>query len=268
MKILVTNDDGVFAPGIRILAEALSENGHSPVVVAPDRERSSVGHAITLTRPLRLWNIEGGAYVGGFPVYACDGTPSDSVVLGLEEVCPKADLVVSGINRGPNLADDLTYSGTVSAAMEGHFLGKPALAVSLNCGSSETLHHYDAAASAMVRILEVLHETILSNRLLLNVNVPNLSHESIRGFRVTRKGVRKYREKINRLNDPKGRAYYWISGKPEDALSPGSDVLAVSEGYVSVTPIHMDMTHFPSIDMLKDRGLESLHLHVMLDKSS
>ncbi len=166
-------------------------------------------------------------------------------------------MVISGINRGPNLADDLTYSGTVSAAMEGHFLGKPSIAVSLNCLSGEGTECYETAAEAAVSILLRFREFPFPKGILLNVNVPNIPSEDLRGFRVTRKGIRVYREKITPLKDPKGRAYYWISGRAEDILDEGSDVLAVAEGYVSITPIHMDMTHFPSLEVLRGAGFEN-----------
>lgn len=260
MKVLVSNDDGVFAPGIVSLVRILDSKGYSTCVVAPDRERSSVGHSITLTRPLRLWNIEGGGYPAKTDVYACEGTPSDCVVLGLEAVAPESQMVISGINRGPNLADDLTYSGTVSAAMEGHFLGKPSIAISLNCYPEDEREYYDTAAWAVVSILMRLREFPFQDGIILNVNVPNIAIDSIRGFRVTRKGVRIYREKVTSLKDPKGRSYYWISGRPDDVMDDGSDVRAISEGYVSITPIHMDMTHYPSIDQLRSGGFEEMEL--------
>ncbi|MDO9509387.1 MAG: 5'/3'-nucleotidase SurE [Thermovirgaceae bacterium] len=258
MKILVSNDDGVFAPGIVTLTGALESKGYCPCVVAPDRERSSVGHAITLTRPLRIWKIEGGGYSRDIKVFASDGTPSDCVVLGLETVAPESEMVISGINRGPNLADDLTYSGTVSAAMEGHFLGKPSIAVSLNCVPGDEYENYETAAGAVVSILHRLMDFPFPEGILLNVNVPNIPGSAVRGFRVTRKGIRIYREKVTSLKDPKGRSCYWISGRPDDVMDEGSDVRAVSEGFVSITPIHMDMTHYPSIDRLRSNGFEEL----------
>lgn len=258
MKVLVSNDDGVFAPGIVALVRMLDSKGYAPCVVAPDRERSSVGHSITLTRPLRLWNIQGGEYPGKIDVFACEGTPSDCVVLGIEAVAPESQMVLSGINRGPNLADDLTYSGTVSAAMEGHFLGKPSMAISLNCYPPDKMEHYETAAWAVDSILTRLEEFPFPDGILLNVNVPNTAVEDVRGFKITRKGIRIYREKVTSLKDPKGRSYYWISGHPDDVMDEGSDVRAVSEGYVSITPIHMDMTHYPSIERLRSGGFEDM----------
>jgi 5'-nucleotidase len=258
MKILVTNDDGVFATGIVTLASCLFENGFEPFVVAPDRERSSVGHAVTLTRPLRLWEITGGQYPEEMVVHACDGTPSDCVVLGLEREDTEADMVISGINRGPNLGDDLTYSGTVSAAVEAHFLGKPAIAVSLNCSPEDEIHHYKTAADAVVKILEKIPSLSLQEKPLLNINVPNLPHHEIKGFRVTKKGFRYYSEKVTRLLDPKGNEFFWVCGNPQDRLDEGSDVTAVSDGYISVTPIHMDLTDYAEMDILRRKGFEKL----------
>jgi len=256
MKILVSNDDGVFSPGIITLSRVLEEHGHSLCVVAPDRERSSVGHSITLTRPLRLWEIEGGGYPESMKVYASEGTPSDCVVLGLEAVAPESEMVISGINRGPNLADDLTYSGTVSAAMEGHIFGRPSIAVSLNSIQSDKVENFESAAESIVTILQGFQNFLFPKGILLNVNVPNLPAGEIRGFRITRKGIRIYRDKVNPVKDPKGRSYYWISGQPDDVMHEGSDVRAVSEGFVSITPIHMDMTHYPSIEILRGAGFE------------
>jgi len=258
MKILVTNDDGVFAPGIVTLASCLFENGFEPFVVAPDRERSSVGHAITLTRPLRLWEITGGQYPEGLVAHACDGTPSDCVVLGLEAEETGADMVISGINRGPNLGDDLTYSGTVSAAVEGHFLGKAAIAVSLDCSPEDEKHHYKTAAEAVVAIIRKFPLLSWHDKPLLNINVPNLPRHEIRGIKVTKKGFRYYSEKVTRLRDPKGNEFFWVSGNPKNRLDEGSDVTAVSEGFISVTPIHLDLTDYPAIDALRREGFEKL----------
>ena len=259
MKLLITNDDGVFAPGIVELASARCRRGHQCAVTAPDRERSSVGHSITLTRPLRLWKAAPGPYPPECPVFACDGTPSDCVVLGIEEVMAEPDLVVSGINRGPNLGDDLTYSGTVSAAMEGVILGLGAIAFSLDCHESDQDQHYETASSVAGALIGFISSNPLPRGVLLNVNVPNVPLSLLRGVRVTRKGVRLYEGKVTRFTDPGGRTYYWVAGRPEDQLEEGSDVWAAANGYVSVTPVHMDMTHFPSIETLTADGAEKIN---------
>ena len=181
------------------------------------------------------------------------------MVLGVETIVPKTDIVVSGINRGPNLGDDLTYSGTVSAAMEGVILERPALAVSLNCNPRERGAHYESAACICAEILKHLEGAPLAPGVLLNVNVPNLSLEEIRGLRVTRKGVRLYEEKVTSLNSPEGTLCFWVSGRASDRMEEGSDVWAVANGFVSVTPVHMDMTHFPSLDGLRGIGIETIN---------
>ncbi len=259
MRLLLTNDDGVFAPGLVALARVLSRAGHECSVVAPDRERSSVGHAITLTRPLRLWPVSAGSYPEKSSAFACDGTPSDCVLLAHEEVIPNPDMVVSGINRGPNLGDDLTYSGTVSAAMEGIILGSSSMAVSLNCSESDPEHFYETAAAVAASLLSFLGTYPLSRGVLLNVNVPNLPLAGLEGVRVTRKGTRVYEGKVTRMKDPSGRSYFWISGRAEDDLVEGSDVWAVANGFVSVTPVHMDMTHFPSLGTLEANGAAEIN---------
>jgi len=254
--LLLTNDDGIYAPGIMTLANTLHASGYHVTVVAPDRERSSVGHALTLNRPIRLWEADRGGYADGIRLFGCDGTPSDCVVLGAETVDTEASFVVSGINRGPNLGDDLTYSGTVSAAMEGLILGKGALAVSLNCTRLEPVHHYATAAEVALEILEWTRENSLPGEVIMNINVPNVERAMIEGFEVTRKGLRTYEGKVTEFRSPQGTLSYWIAGKPEDELAEGTDVCAVAHGRVSITPVHMDMTHFPSIDLLREKGIE------------
>ncbi len=256
MRILLTNDDGIFAPGIAALGNMLFPEEYDLVVCAPDRERSSVGHAITLTRPLRLWSVDAGPYEFSSGIYACDGTPSDCVALGLEvlEEREKREIVISGINRGPNLGDDLTYSGTVSAAMEGSLLGLPAIAVSLAINAEDKEHYYETAAIIVRDLLKKKSFSFqdLTKGVLLNINVPNVPLQDLKGIKITRKGVRFYEDKIHRLKDPKGNSYYWIAGKPEDDLVEGTDVWAVAHNYVSITPVHMDLTHYPSLEQIRD----------------
>ena len=257
-RFLLTNDDGIYAPGLVNMANALHAAGYKLTVVAPDRERSSVGHALTLNRPIRLWDADRGGYAEGINLVGCDGTPSNCVVLGIEVLEPATDFVISGINRGPNLGDDLAYSGTVSAAMEALILGRGALAVSLNCKRTDPVHHYATASSVVLKLLGWLSTNRLPKEVLLNVNVPNLEFESVEGFQVTRKGLRTYEGKVTEFRSPHGILSYWIAGKPEDEMAEGTDVWAVAHGLVSITPVHMDMTHFPSIAMLKGNGLEEI----------
>jgi 5'-nucleotidase len=238
--ILVTNDDGIHARGLRALAEALGGLGEVQVV-APDREQSAVGHALTLHRPLRVEVPEEGWS-------AVNGTPSDCVNLAILGLLPEPPvLVVSGINHGSNLGDDVTYSGTVAAAMEAALLGIPAMAVSQaepDAGGFE-------AAAEVARLLaaRVLVEG-LPRQTLLNVNVPAGRPA---GIRVTRLGRRVYREKAVREVDPRGRPYYWIgAGPPEWDQDEDSDIVAVRAGFAAVTPVHLDLTSYPVLRRMAD----------------
>jgi 5'-nucleotidase len=236
--LLVTNDDGVHAPGLLALAAALEPVGEV-YVVAPDREQSAVGHALTLHRPLRAERL-------GERRFAVNGTPSDCVNLGVLGLLPgEPKLVVSGINHGANLGDDVTYSGTVSAAMEGALLGIPSVAVSLAAPESEGFE--EAGRVARLITMRTLVEG-LPPKTLLNVNVPG---GRPRGIRFTRLGHRVYKEKIVEERDPRGRVYYWIGGGPPlwDQRE-ASDILAVQDGYVSVTPLQMDLTHYEALRRL------------------
>jgi 5'-nucleotidase len=242
MKILVTNDDGIHAPGIQALVSAFSFLG-TVTVVAPDRERSAVGHALTLHHPLRVFPLREG-------YYAVDGTPTDCVNLGINHLLQsKPDLVVSGINRGANLADDVTYSGTVSAALEATLMGIPAMAVSLVTSSSGT--YYDAAAAAAVRIASSLVAHGLPPDTFLNVNIPDLPDSELKHPLVTSQGKRRYGGSIVAKTDPRGGCYYWIGGGESDFLDlEGTDYHAVFRGHISVTPLHYDMTNHRSLSIL------------------
>ncbi|HIF63672.1 MAG TPA: 5'/3'-nucleotidase SurE [Deltaproteobacteria bacterium] len=239
--ILVCNDDGVHAPGLAALAAALAPLDRV-FVVAPDREQSAAGHAITLSRPLRAELLREGWM-------AVDGTPTDCVNLAVNGLLDERPwLVVSGINRGANLGDDITYSGTVSAAMEAVLLGIPAIAVS-QAGKSN--FDYGAAACFTANLCRVVKHSGLPDDTLLNVNVPE--NRKREGFVVTRQGRRRYGDAIVEKTDPRGRKYYWIGG---DDLGfddePGTDLAAVHAGLVSVTPLHLDLTNHGSLGFLDD----------------
>jgi 5'/3'-nucleotidase len=241
--ILVSNDDGIHAEGIRALADALVGLGEI-VVVAPDRERSAVSHALTLHRPLRVEMVGPGRH-------AVDGTPTDCVNLAVNGILPRRPaLVVSGINQGANLGDDVTYSGTVSAAMEGTLLGIPSIAVSL-IGRAE--FRFDVAAGFTRRLAAWVLECGLPADTLLNVNVPAPDDgRPVRSFALTRMGRRRYGDAIVEKVDPRGKKYYWIGGEEiecEDA--EGTDFHAVGQGLISVTPIHLDLTNYRSFDALR-----------------
>jgi len=238
--LLVTNDDGIHAPGLAALAEALGELG-DVWVVAPEREQSACGHALTLHRPIR-------AVPMGERRFAVNGTPSDCVNLGVLGFLPERPaVVVSGINHGGNLGDDVTYSGTVSAAMEATLLGVPAVAVSLLDGGD--LAH--ARAVARVVTTRVLVEG-LPRKTLLNVNVPP---QAPRGLRVTRLGHRVYSDKIVEHTDPRGRTHYWIGGgEPSWEALEGTDMAAIHEGYVAITPVHLDLTNHGAVTRMAEWG--------------
>src|SRR5262245_42154160 len=241
--ILVSNDDGIHSEGIGALADGLGELGEV-VVIAPDRERSAVSHALTLHRPLRVVTLGPGRH-------AVDGTPTDCVNLAVNGILPRRPaLVVSGINQGANLGDDVTYSGTVSAAMEGTLLGIPSIAVSL-LGRGGFC--FDAAATFARRLVAWVLERGLPPDTLLNVNVPVPEDgRSVRGFALTRMGRRRYGDAIVEKVDPRGKKYYWIGGEElEFEDTEGTDFHAVSQGLISVTPIHLDLTNYKSFDALR-----------------
>jgi 5'-nucleotidase len=243
MKILISNDDGYMSLGIRTLASALQQFGDI-TVVAPDRNRSGASNSLTLENPLRLDKLEDG-------VYRVEGTPTDCVhlaITGLLEQEP--DMVVSGINAGANLGDDVLYSGTVAAAMEGRFLGLPAIAISL---TSHTGTYYDTAAWVAQKLVARLKESTLPADTILNVNVPDLPIEQITGIETTRLGHRHRAEPVVKELDPRGRPMYWIgpAGEEEDA-GPGTDFDAIRRGAVSVTPLQIDLTRYAAIDSVAE----------------
>ncbi len=248
MKILVTNDDGIHAPGIQALATALRTIG-DVVVVAPDRERSAVGHALTLHHPLRAQQV-------GPELFAVDGTTTDCVNLGIHNLLSfTPDIVVSGINRGANLGDDVTYSGTVAAAMEATLMGIPAFAVSLVAQGLGS--HYDSAAVFAVKLARQIHQKGLPDDTFLNVNVPDLPPDRLLSSCITSQGRRRYEGSIVDNLDPRGQKYYWIGSTELSFLDlEGTDFYAVSRGHVSITPLHLDLTNYTSIQVLRSWELE------------
>jgi len=244
--ILVSNDDGVGSAGLKALAECLKTVGEV-VVVAPDRERSAAGHSMTLTRPLRASQLGGGWY-------SVDGTPTDCItlaVMGLLERRP--DLVAAGINHGSNLGDDVTYSGTVSSAIEATLQGIPAFAVSL---AGEGEYQFEAAARIAQRLAAEILQRGLPRDTLLNANVPNLPLDAIQGVVVTRQGRRVYSETVVRKLDPRGKTYYWIGGNaPTWERMGNTDYEAVSAGWISLTPLQLDLTNYQVIDHIRGWGL-------------
>jgi 5'/3'-nucleotidase len=238
-RILVTNDDGIYSEGLRKLAAVCRELGEV-IIVAPDREQSAASHALTLNRPLRLLEIEKNEWI-------VDGTPSDCVNLAVLKLLKehRPDLIVSGINFGPNLGDDVTYSGTISAAFEGALLNIPSIAFSALVGPHFSFDRCAAFAGELTRIALERHR---DPRIVLNVNFP----VDFSGVRITRLGQRIYSEGVIERLDPRGRKYYWIGGEPP-VWHPeeGTDFDAVQAGFISITPLHLDLTHHESIPTLK-----------------
>jgi 5'-nucleotidase len=245
-RILVSNDDGVDSPGLHALTRAMEEVGEV-TVVAPDRERSAASHALTLHKPLRVEKIRE-------RVFSVNGTPTDCVTLGVNLILAgiRPDLVVSGINKGANLGDDVTYSGTVSAAFEGTLLKIPSFAVSL---VAEKDFLFETASRAAILLARQILQEGLPQGVLLNVNVPNIPWEEVTGIRITRQGKRIYDEStIVEKTDPRGKKYYWIGGGRlswERGLGPDSDFDAVEAGGISVTPLRLDLTDEAAIVPLK-----------------
>ena len=242
MRVLVSNDDGVDAPGIRHLADALRAAGHEVTVVAPDRDRSGASNSLTLDQPIRAVRRDNN-------IWSVAGTPTDCVHLalsGMLEADP--DIVLSGINNTSNLGDDVIYSGTVAAAMEGRCLGLPAIAVSL-ASVDHKAQHFESAARAAVEITARLITDPLPADTILNVNVPDLAWEDIQGFEVSRLGHRHRAEPCIQQTDPRGQPIWWI-GPPGAAQDdgPGTDFHAVRHGFISITPIHVDLTRYQALE--------------------
>ena len=246
--ILLTNDDGIAGPGLTALRKAIAPLGRT-VVVAPDRDNSAVSHALTMNRPLRVIKLDES-------VYTLDGTPTDCVAIGLGRIMKKKpDLLISGINSGSNLGDDITYSGTVSAAVEGTMYSVPSMAVSL---AGPPPYDFTAAAMVTAKLAAMILARGLPENTLMNVNVPQ---ETIAGIRITRQGRRLWENSIHETYDPHGRMHYWIGGgTPVRDSALDTDVHAIQSGFISVTPIHLDLTNHEGIFHLRDDwGLEEMN---------
>ncbi len=246
MRILCTNDDGYLSPGIRVLAEAAHEIG-SVDIVAPDREQSGSSNALTLHRPLRTRKTYDGTTI-------VDGTPTDCVILAVNELLrPPPDLVVSGINAGANMGEDVLYSGTVAAATEATILGVPAVAFSYTGRSVEELEGWQPVVAELLR--QIVAQGI-PNHELLNINLPPLAPAEVRGVRVTNLGMRRYRDSIQRAPDPAGREFYWIGGGTLQWKGGAEcDYRAIEEGYISITPLHLDLTSYRRMEEVRGWNL-------------
>lgn len=241
-RILVTNDDGVHSPGIIALFRTMKNLGDA-IIVAPDRERSAAGHSLTLHRPLKVEEVRE-------HVYSINGTPTDCVTVGIHKLLSvKPDLVVSGINKGANLGDDITYSGTVSAAIEGTIFGVPSIAFSLN---ADKVYHFETATYFVEKIARFVLDHSLPYDTLLNVNIPNIRKDEIKGIKFTRQGKRVYDNSIQETFDPKGEKHYWIGGgRPFWEHGEDTDIEALLAHYVSITPIHLDLTNHDALRLMK-----------------
>lgn len=279
MNILVSNDDGIFALGIRTLANALSAAGHQVTVVCPDRERSATGHGLTLHRPLHAERVEH-IFDSAIAAWSCSGTPSDCVKLALDAILnEKPDFVVSGINHGANLGTDVLYSGTVSAAMEGILEDIPSIAISL---TSFAYKEFEPAAAFAVKLVAKLEQQPLALPVLLNVNVPPVPAADIKGAAIARQGMRRYFDQFEQRTDPRGRTYYWLAGEVieegdaelsmpigigtsvdrtqalVDEISAVSDefmtdVEAIKQNYITVTPLQYNLTAYTALSFVQSQ---------------
>jgi 5'-nucleotidase len=248
VNILVSNDDGILAPGLALLADACREVAHV-TVVAPDREQSGTSHSLTLHHPLRATRRPDGAF-------QVDGTPTDCVMLALEALMPQApDFVFSGVNQGPNMGEDVLYSGTVAAAMEAVMLGVPGIAISFAGGQVETLMTYRTWVVQLVQ--RITSSGDFPPQTLLNINLPGVPADEVKGVRVTRLGSRVFSESLTRMKDPWGREIFWIGGGTITWTGgEDSDHQAVAQGYIAVTPLHLDLTNYSLLETVRGWCLE------------
>ncbi len=259
MKLLISNDDGISALGVRTLANTLAEAGHEVTVVCPDRERSATGHGLTLHQPIRAEIIDS-IFHPSIKAWACSGTPSDCVKLALWALLdsPPA-LVLSGINQGANLGTEILYSGTVSAAMEGIIEGIPSIALSL---ASHTSKDFQPAANFAKILVEQITAKPLPDLMLLNVNIPPVSWSDIAGATITRQGIRRYVDVFDKRVDPRGKTYYWLTGEVLEDIEPPKglnlpehipiDVHVIRENYISITPLQYNLTYGSGLEQLQE----------------
>ncbi|MDY6806480.1 MAG: 5'/3'-nucleotidase SurE [Cyanobacteriota bacterium] len=267
MKILIGNDDGIFAQGIRSLANGLAAEGHEVTVVCPDRERSATGHGLTLHQPIRAEIVES-IFNSSVTAWACSGTPSDCIKLALFALLDnRPDLVVSGINHGPNLGTDILYSGTVAAAMEGLIENIPSIALSL---ANYTSRDFEGAVNFATSLVKRMEKKPMPGVMLLNVNVPAVRPSEIAGAAIARQGVRRYIDIFEKRVDPRGKTYYWLAGEllEEELEEIGNaagendfptDVQAIRNNYITITPLQYNLTYAKGIDDLRKWQGEDLN---------
>ncbi|AFY53107.1 5'-nucleotidase [Rivularia sp. PCC 7116] len=263
MRLLISNDDGIYAKGVRALANTMAEAGHDVNVVCPDRERSATGHGLTLHQPIRAEIVES-VFHPNIKAWACDGTPSDCVKLALWALLDSPpELVLAGINQGANLGTEILYSGTVSAAMEGLIEGIPSIAFSLTSYSSS---NFEVAADFAKLLVEQLTKKAKLDSILLNVNIPAVESSEIKGVKFTRQGVRRYVDVFDKRVDPRGKTYYWLTGEVlEDVEPPVNynlpenipiDVSIIQDNYISITPLHYNLTYADGFKQLAQSELQ------------
>jgi len=255
-RLLIGNDDGIFAPGVRALADAMAAAGYEVTVVCPDRERSATGHSLTMHEPIRATRIEG-IFHPDVTAWSCSGTPSDCIKLALGALLDRfPDFVLAGINQGSNTGTDILYSGTVSAAMEGTIEGIPSIAFSL---AHYTSKEFDAAAQFAVRLMGKLVGQSLPESFLLNVNVPGVPADDIAGVKLARQGIRRYSDAFQERIDPRGKTYYWLAGEVLTDVDDGrdtdelhTDVWAIDRNYISLTPLRFELTSYAEVRQMRD----------------
>ncbi len=243
-NILLTNDDGYRAEGLLYLRNLLKEAGYNVTVAAPDKEMSATSHALTLHKPLRIYNR-------GENTYSIDGTPTDCVLSAVKGLCKiKFDMVIAGINHGANMGEDVLYSGTVAAAYEGTMLGIPSVAISLV--TEDDRNDFSGTSMVIPRIIEIIDKYPLPPRTIYNINIPSIGKENIKGVKLTKPGTRVYSDELIKKIDPRGKPYYWIGGKaPSWEYEEGTDFSAVYNGYISITPIYLKFSPEDIIDKYK-----------------
>ncbi len=253
MNILLTNDDGVFSDGLKILLKYL-KGYYNIYVVVPETEKSAMSHSINLFNPLRVKEIK----IDNFLYYVISGTPVDCVKIGVKELIKKRiDMVISGINSGPNLGMDILYSGTVSAACEGAILGIPSISISI---ADYKDFKYEDSAKITLKLIEKIRNIKFPRDTILNINIPNKKIEEIKGIKITYQSESRFNEEYERRIDPRGNLYFWLKGNfKEVEKEEGSDVDAVKNGYVSITPINLNLTDFSFLKKLKSTGFEELN---------
>jgi 5'-nucleotidase len=260
LNILISNDDGIYSQGLYELAKRISVLG-KVTVVAPDKEQSAIGHAITMHQPLRCRKIK--LHDLDIDAWWVNGTPADCVKLGVETILSvKPDLIISGINDGENLGTDIIYSGTVSAAIEGSMFNIPSIALSYarHCGAD-----FSAPAEIAVQVIQQVLDHKEKDNMLLNINIPETEGiEFLKGVKVTRLGVKKYRNNFEERKDPRGNSYYWLAGELiQDEIGEDTDIYAVRNGYVSITPIHIDLSGYEDIKKIRDWNI-SLNMNLTI----